>query len=54
MSESVEPQNKTDSQEVLAIFKTRSLEVLRKTLEAEETLENVQLNSKQVRGNDLT
>ena len=54
MSESVEPQNKTDSQEVLAIFKTRSLEVLRKTLEAEETLENVHLNSKQVRGNDLT
>ena len=44
VSESVKPQNKTDSQEVLAIFKACSLEVLKKKLEAEETLENVHLN----------
>ena len=44
MSKNVEPQNKTDSQEVLTVCKTRSLEVLRKKLEAEETLEIVHLN----------
>ena len=54
MGENVKSQNKTDSQEVLAIFKARSLEVLRNKLEAEETLENVHLNQQQVKGNDLS